>query len=258
MGMTTYLSAVRSTPTLKATPVADSGRMAVIVAAFNAEKWLPDCLTSVHAQRLPSGWEMDLRIGVDGCPATASLLDSMGQPYFYSDENVGTYVIRNSLMAVAPADAWAIFDADDIMLDGYLVTLLRLAGSDGIAGSGRTTIDAAGKVVGATGGRFSSGVCVVSDVAMKRLGGYRPDRIASDVDLIGRAKIMNLPIGRCDQHLYQRRIHRESLTQAKPTRFGSRPRMNIASAHKRLRDAGAMFVEPVTAPLALRGSRGPT
>lgn len=249
MGVTVYRNINAKIHVPKVKPIPATGSVAVILAAYKAGKWLEECVRSIYAQRLPSGWTLDLRIGVDGCEETASVLKRIGQPYFMSKKNVGTYIIRNSLMAVAPADAYAIFDADDVMLEGYLATLLRLVGTDGIAGAGRTTIDHNGKIIMSHAGRFSSGVCVISAHAMKKLGGYRPERIASDADLIGRAKLSKISVERCDEQLYHRRKHPASLTQAAPTRFGSRERVNVVAAHRRLRDEGAQHVDPVTTPM---------
>lgn len=73
----------------------------MIVAAHRARRdWLEACLRSIDAQRIGPGWAVDVRIGVDGCEATSALLLGMGRGHWWSAENVGPYLIRNSLIAL--------------------------------------------------------------------------------------------------------------------------------------------------------------
>jgi len=224
----------------------------VILAAHGASRWIAECLGSIRAQQMPSGWTVDLRIGVDGCRQTAATLDGLGVPYYRSEKNVGPYLMRNSLIALRPADCYAIFDADDVMEAGYLQTLIALAGTDGIAGSARRTINHTGRVMGNTFGRFHSGVCVISHGAWTTVGAYRPERLASDVDMIARAGLLRVQIRKTSLPLYRRRRHRHSLTQEKDTGIGSTARTNTVAEHRRRRMAGEVVVPITTTEL-----RGP-
>jgi glycosyltransferase involved in cell wall biosynthesis len=236
----------------RAAPPKPTGTCAVIMAAHGASRWIADCLASIRAQKMPDGWSRALRIGVDGCRKTAATLDSLGVPYYLSEKNVGTYVMRNSLIAMRPADCYAIFDADDIMCDDYLRTLIALAGLDGIGGSARRTINGRGQLSGNTVGRFHSGVCGISHGAWTALGAYRPERLASDVDFMARAELLKIPVRRTSFPLYLRRRHAASLTQADATGIGSKVRKDIVAGHRRLRATGGLVVPLVTIPLTAR------
>ena len=123
----------------KAEPAPKTGRCAVIVAAYHAQKWIKPCIASIRSQVLPPGWTLDLRIGVDGCAETAAALTRMKESYYLAPDNVGTYVLRNSLIGLGPADCYTIFDADDEMLPTYLATGIMGAGSNGLAGAARSS-----------------------------------------------------------------------------------------------------------------------
>src|SRR4030042_5356260 len=91
---------------------------AIIIPVYNCAEYLSDCIESVNRQLRWNRWQYELRLGGDGCRETNNLCS--GIPHFYSERNVGAYVMRNSLMYVGRADAYSIFDADDVMCDDFL------------------------------------------------------------------------------------------------------------------------------------------
>jgi hypothetical protein len=226
-------------------------RVAVIIAAYRAGTWIGQCLDAWEAVEVPDGWSADLRIGVDGCPGTRDTLN--GTPHWWSPENVGPYLIRNSLIQLEPADAFAIFDADDLPHADYLAELLPMVQGGGIAGAARRTIEHTGEEVSAHY-PYANGVCVISAQAWEALGGYRPWRVAADHDLIQRARAMGIPIQKHPRALYTRRMHPDSLTHH--PEMGSRSPWRMArksESRKLVQEArqgrGSFRVGPVTVEL---------
>ena len=185
-------------------------RAAVIIAAYRAERWIGECLEAWEAVEVPDGWEVDIRIGVDGCEGTRATLN--GTAHWFSAANVGPYLIRNSLIAQEPADVYVIFDADDLPHADYLTELLPMTDGGGIAGAARRTINEQGEET-SEHCPYANGVCVIHHAAWQRLGGYRPWRVAADHDLIQRARAMGITIHKHGRALYTRRLHPDSLTQ---------------------------------------------
>jgi glycosyltransferase involved in cell wall biosynthesis len=219
---------------------------AVIIAAYNAAAWIGECLNSVERQEGRDGWVYRLRIGVDGCHATAEALDEIGERYWIPERNVGTYVMRNSLIELEPADAYAVFDADDWMFPSYLRRCLAVVEKGAIAGPGKTTRPGTERW-----SRWAGGVCVIPHEAWRKLGGYRPERIASDDDLHRRARHLRIPVQRIRPALFYLRVHPESLTNRKATNMRSSFRAQTKRGHARARRRGELRVEPVTTPLTL-------
>lgn len=217
--------------------------VAVVIAARAAGRFIEECLRSVKAQALPDGWVMDVRLGVDDCN------DSYPSPHWRSAGNVGPYVMRNSLMALRQADAYAPFDADDVMLPGYIARLVGIAGVDGIAGSARTDI----KEEGAPNGKvhkFVHGICLFSAAAMMKLGGYRAWPVVADLDIVMRAKALKIPVRNTREVLYLRRRHGGSLTNSPELGMYSPTRTRLTMEARRLTANGDLYVEPVTTKLS--------
>jgi glycosyltransferase involved in cell wall biosynthesis len=221
---------------------------AVLLSAWNVEpSWLLEAIASVNEQLPREGWRYELRLGVDGCEATARALREEGVPFWWSSENVGAYVMRNSLAELAPADAFSIFDADDQMLPGYLFHCLRVVEKGDIAGADRVEKSKNGTKVK----RFKSGVCVIPEKAWRRLGGFRGDRVSSDTDLLLRARHLRFKVVRVRKALYVRRVHPDSLTNAPATGGRSGIRRQIKLRHHRLRARRRLVAPMATTPLEL-------
>ena len=207
-------------------------RAAVIIAAYRAERWIEQCLDAWDAVAVPDGWELDIWIGVDGCQRTASLLHLIGVHYWWSGKNVGPYLIRNSLIARVNADAYVIFDADDMPHADYLTELLPMTADGSIAGAARRTIDETGDVVEKIWG-YMWGVSVIPTEAWDMVGGYRPWRVAADYDLILRAKAMGVRVKEHTGALYTRRIHDSNLTRSSEYGMRSSYRNRMKSRARR-------------------------
>lgn len=225
--------------------------VAVVIAAYRAERWIEECLDSVYAQR--STRNIYLRIGVDGCEATSNVLTRLGEPHWFSPVNVGCFVMRNSVINFAQTmNAYAIFDADDRMRPGYVEHLARLAHPFGFAGCARYSINPLGARIGSKKEGFLCGVGLMTRHAWRVVGPYRPWRMAADSDWIARAQALEIPVETTTRMLYERRVHPESLTQHPDTKFGSPAREKLKLA---VQDSIARrdFIVPlVTTPLEWR------
>lgn len=240
----------------------------ILVAAYKADpSWIAECVASLQTQHPARGWTYDIRIGVDGYQPTSDVLrslpacqngapsgttatgDRVGVPHWYSEKNVGPYVIRNSLIALAPADAFALFDIDDVMEPSFLATLLPKLPPGGIIGAARQHMTDAGVPFGPVK-PFVTGVAIYSADAMQKLGGFRKWRMAADCDAIHRAKALGIPVRAYHKPLYRRRVHPNSLTQHPDTGFGSPTRVAYKVQIQPLIAAGDLRVTPVCTPLS--------
>lgn len=226
-------------------------RLAVLLTAYQASAWVLDAVQSIQASAsaLPAGVTVDLRIGVDACDTTARVLAAAGVGYYRPAENVGTYVLRNSLALVAPADAYVMFDADDLMRLPFLPTVARALETSAYVGPGRVDSDMRG------GPRhvkpYAHGVCAVRHDLWTALGGYHAERYAADQDLCLRATDCAgvwIPRDVAETPLYVRRRHPDSLSQHPDTNGGARVRRHAQQrmAHRRLRGGGWCAAMPST------------
>lgn len=212
--------------------------LAVIIAAYRASPWLEACLDSLReaASRRAMYAPVEIRLGIDGCEATAATCERLGVPFWWAAENVGTYVLRNSLIGWGgAAEAFVLFDADDVMRRDALVVMGQ-ALDEGMHLVGPSRFDCSPDLV-ALGQRqrYVNGVCAISAVAWDRLGGYRAERYGADADLIERAQQAGFRVHVIEEALYYRRIHPASLTQDPATGPVSPPRLQACARMAALR-----------------------
>jgi len=226
-------------------------KVAVIVAAHQVRaEWLDECIGSIEASADQTSVTLDLRIGVDGCQQTATNLGDIEQPYWWSPVNVGPYVVRNSLITLEPADAFVIFDADDVMLPEYFPLVVHALRTYSLVGPSRS--ECTETLTPIEQRTYRHGVCAFRPDVLTCLGGYQPERLAADVDFIARATRAGFHLHIVKQPCYLRRRHASSLTTAHGTGRGSAARRQATHRMERQRLAGKVHVQPVTVPLEYR------
>ena len=219
---------------------------AIIIAAYNADKYILDCYNSVKNQIPLEGWEYEIRIGVDGCQKTADILRRAGIPFYWSEKNVGAYIMRNSLMAIAPADYFSIFDADDVMFPEYLLKSLSL-NSDAVM---TAKINCNENLKPIQRSRIESGGAITfSHKILESLGGFYGVRCAADTDFMYRLGMAGYSIFDINEPLYYRRRHSQSLTKKSDTGIGSPYRKKVWADMTAKREQGIIKIKPTIVEL---------
>ncbi len=222
----------------------NSKTVAVLMAAYRAEKYINQCIHSILAQNVPQGWRVDLRIGVDGCRATS---DALKFPHYYSDQNVGAYIMRNSLISLGEADAYCFFDADDVMIQGFLTHLLAVLPDFGAVLPAKYICDEGLNVI-----LFklqTGGSTLFSHKILEKLGGFQSYRVAGDSDFLHRIELAGGKIIKIHEPLYYRRKIPDSLTQNKTTGYHSDFRRRCWQSMTEARETGVIKINPETVPL---------
>ncbi|MGI9276306.1 MAG: glycosyltransferase family 2 protein [Endozoicomonas sp.] len=217
--------------------------VSVLIAAFQAESWLQDCLDSVLKQSLPTAWQMEVLLGVDGCRKTLEAARSYNDPrirILYLSHNRGTYITFNTLMQHATGDLICRFDADDVMLEGFLSQQIPIleSGKD-ITMTWSIYTDAelkptshvlAHEVYHPKNGlnrRGTEGQFIIWRYVWEALGGFRAWRCGADTEFfirLGHAGFRHTVV---EDFLYLRRTHHQSLTTDSRTNFQSPRRLRI-------------------------------
>lgn len=217
---------------------------AIIIAAYNCPDYIMDCVNSVKRQFPIGGWNYDLRIGVDGCQKTADVLLKNKIPFYWSTENHGAYLIRNSLIYLKPADAYCYFDADDVMLPDYLNHSLRYIDvGQNIVMTAKHNTDKNLNVI-ASARIENGGAMTFTHRALKSVGGFYRWRCAGDTDIMRRFEMAGFKIFNINEPLYYRRRHSESLTKKADTGMGSAYRKQAWSAMCAEREKGIIKIKP--------------
>lgn len=218
--------------------------IAVIIAAYRAEKFINQCVASVLAQDMPPGWSLDVRIGIDGCPDTERAIK---YPYFRSERNVGAYIMRNSLIYAGKADAYTFFDADDVMIQGFFTRILPFLDDFGAVLPGKYICDSLFNV-----DKYKlqdGGSLTFTHSALEKIGGFRPFRCACDSDFMRRLELSGVKIHKIKEPLYYRRKHSESLTQKPDTGYRSDYRRRVWREMTEDRARGKLKITPEFIPI---------
>jgi glycosyltransferase involved in cell wall biosynthesis len=222
--------------------------ISILIAAWQAQDWLKDCLNGVFQQCLPEGWGMQVLLGIDGCAKTYDVIPTLDFPdleIVWLEQNCGTYVTFNTLMPFAKGELIARFDADDVMQPGYLAAHIAAieAGSDmTLTWSIYTDLQLhptshvlAHEVYHPENGlnrRGAEGQFVIRSEFMHGLGGFRPWRCGADTDFFKRVRAAGFRSSVIEQFLYLRRTHHHSLTVNPETNFKSPYRLCVQKLAK--------------------------
>lgn len=217
---------------------------AIIIPAYNADKYIIECYSSVKNQIPTGGYVYDIRIGVDGCHKTAMILESNKIPFYWSEKNVGAYIMRNSLMAIQKADMYCIFDADDVMFPEFLKRSLEYDCSM------TAKINCNEKLKPLQGAKIEYGGAITfTHNILVVLGGYYGTRCAADSDFMSRIIMAGYNIQEINEPLYYRRRHSESLTKKSDTGIGSPYRKKVWKSMCEKREKGIIKIKPTTVKL---------
>jgi len=217
-------------------------KCAIIVSAYQAHATILNCIKSIREQKPIDGWEYEIRLGVDGCNQTAEILKRNRIPFYWNRNNVGTYIMANSLMALGPADIYSRFDADDYMYPHYLQTVIPIALKYGMS--------QAGYRVGSTHSKPRVGQVTMTAATLEKLGGFAEYRCHCDRDLSRRASQLGIDI-RGMRHnqklqlaLFTKGMTPHSLTHNSKYGCGSKYRRRVRAKLTADREAGQLKITP--------------
>jgi hypothetical protein len=211
---------------------------------------------------------MRILLGVDACPQTLAVASACIAPNMairYFPNHVGPYVIFNTLAQGHRSDALVRFDADDIMLEGYLDAQLRLLDqcrAPTIIQTWSVHVDtylrpfpaplANGQVTLSDGRRAapSAGQMLITASTWSLLGGFQAWWCHADAEFLQRASWASVRRQVVPQYLYLRRIHPHSLTQRKESGYQSHLRnyyaqQMMALEQRRLAQVIPALIDPV-------------
>ncbi len=103
----------------------------IIIPAWNADKYIDECLKSIKTQTLTP---VEVLIGVDACENTleaAKKAISCNIPHisslYWFPNHSGPYLVRNTLASYAKGNVLVMFDADDVMYKNYVESMSKIA-----------------------------------------------------------------------------------------------------------------------------------
>lgn len=202
------------------------------MSAYKSKRFIKEAVDSVLNQK--GNFNLELYVGVDGCQETLDEVKHYSGEInlYYSEKNVGTYIIKNSLFKKIEDKNSIIvtFDSDDIMPVNFLVYYIEMY-NDGIVRLSGKNMKGDNQV----GLCSPEGTIITTHKIFSELGGYNPFRVGQDTDLIRRANKLKIPQKRLENApRFIRRIHDNSLTQNPDTGYRSEYRKEIINKNNDL------------------------
>ena len=216
--------------------MANSFGVSVCITAFQATRFIKECLDSVEQQtwfRERDNYE--ILVGVDNDPKTMRYLRKIMPNYkhirvFMMNSNEGTYVTINTLFYLTKYDFVVRFDADDIMHANCIEEAMNKRNQyDFVRFKFRNFYE--------TDFRWNNEVLIAHGIGLFRksiirhYGYFRPWRIAADTELLYRLRKF-IREGSTDSVVFARRVYDGSLTTAQNTKMKSPLRQYYASIIK--------------------------
>lgn len=192
----------------------DNKLVSFIVPAYKVDLFIEECLDSIHAQKC----NKEILVGVDGCEDTMTKILAIKGKYpelkvFYFNENVGTYVVMNTLIGLSKGDYISTFGADDIMKDNFSsVCLEKIKVNDFLCckGGDFSMFDKENIIRE----KLMHGTQFYKRNVFFEIGGYAAWRCGADTDFLSRAKRNKFIIYNCPQSVILRRLHENNVTVA--------------------------------------------
>ena len=193
--------------------------ISVIIPAYKAAKYIHHCLDSIQGA--------EILVGVDGnCQETIDSLKGCNAKVFCFTENVGPFVIKNTLIDQASNEHVLFFDADDVLVEGIIERIdERLAEIHYLK---LNYINFYNKPT-TRGHMMNDAVIAIKRSVFNSINGFYPWRCAADTELSYRLQHNHLKYKVLDGLAYHRRLHGNNLTMAKETGHKSPIRQGYTS-----------------------------
>lgn len=237
------------------------GLLSVLMSAYKTGRWVRAAVESVLSQELPTGWELELIVAVDGCDEVLRevlKIEDARLVVLELAENGGTYRALNTALRYARGALIAILDSDDIAVPGRFcrqIEELRRHPEIALLGGQLMAIDEKGELLPNTlrlaldalsefrrGGDYRNYlVAHVTWMARREtyasLGGYFDSQVGSDAEFCLRAVALGLHCRSLPDQLTQYRQRGGQLTRTPGT--NSRSEVRSRMVKKIHRDAEA-------------------
>lgn len=203
--------------------------LSVIIPAYKASKFIDECLASIEGA--------EILVGVDRCQETLDHLKHRDDiRLFYFQENVGPFVIKNTLVDEATHSNILFFDSDDILAPSILPKIEQaLEDAQYVK---LNYIDFHYRI-DLNGHKMNNAVIAIRKDVFNSINGFQPWKCGADTEIDKRLQHNGIKCKLLDDVAYFRRLHGNNLTMSKETGYGSplrRVYMNYVSQHERAKD----------------------
>jgi glycosyltransferase involved in cell wall biosynthesis len=211
----------------------DINGVSIVVAAYKVQNYIEECLDSINNQTWFNNNEYEILLGIDNCDFTLNIINKIKDKYknlkiWWFEDNVGPYVVFNTLIHKSKYDVISIFGADDIMMIDFIESNINLLKPKTIIKSqcrnfmnNQNPINSDGRIYN------PNGVVTFYKIDFFKVNGFANWRCGADSDFIKRFSLNGIKSINSNSITYYRRIHKESLTNNNKYGMNSQYRTKI-------------------------------
>lgn len=201
--------------------------ISIIITAYNTADYIEECLNSIYTQtwfKKSENWEV--LIGIDHCEKTLNKMQDIMHKYpnlriFYMNENVGTYIVSNTLISKAKYNKILRFDSDDIMKENMVELMIEAMETVNKSKIILCYFETFPKKENKTTKSWAHGVFLCKKSVYIKYGCFMPWKCAADTEFLTRTKKEDVQIVTIPLVLFYYRMHEKSLTKRKETSMQS-------------------------------------
>ena len=228
-------------------------KLTIIIPTFNSVDFINENLSSVINSM--KSLDCEILVGIDNCEKTLEFIknktfDSRIKFYLFT-KNVGPYVIKNSLTKLSKSEYILFFDSDDIMKESMITEMMeKIPTHDFVKPRYINFKHSEGyqKYINETKSNlYGEGVFMIKKDLFLSMNGFEGWRTTADTDFMNRLYKNSRKGGNTKTIVFYRRIHNNSLTQSKPTGYGSKLRSeynNLVAKRKSFGPLPYLSTEP--------------
>lgn len=215
----------------------------IIIPTYNIINYLTECLDSVITSI--KDLNVEVLVGIDGCEKTLSYIqDSRFDPrirFYYFNQNVGPYIVKNSLSLISNSDYLMFFDSDDIMKEELVQDIIRYKSTHKLIKPMYIDFNEEVKNINlekSNANTYGEGVFGIEKKLFLDMNGFEGWRCAADSDLMNRLYKNNVKLIHTKSLGFYRRVHKNSLTQHPDTNLSSQMRGKYYNLSKKRKTFG--------------------
>jgi glycosyltransferase involved in cell wall biosynthesis len=219
--------------------------LSIIIPTFNNVKYIDECLESVI--KSVKDLSCEILVGIDKCENTLNHIKLNKYDkrirFFYFENNVGPYIIKNTLTNISKSSDILFFDSDDVMKENMIPDILSNLKFYSCVkpmyinfnnNENHTLLkDRLSKT-------FGEGVFAIKKNVFLNLNGFEGWRCAADSEFNSRLFKNKNSLTYTKSLSFYRRIHNNSLTSKPETGYSSELRRNYVKTMNKRKNFGPL------------------
>jgi hypothetical protein len=202
----------------------ETHKISIIISTYKSANYL-DQIIDIFKKQVDrySDIEIEILVGIDSCFETLEHISEKNYPdyvkFYFTNENVGTYFIRNSLSIKAKHETLLFFDSDDIPNDDMLFQIFTNIKDNDVLRYKFIEYNEITGLKSYVSKVYSFGTFVISKRLFYEINGFYTWRVSSDFEFALRIDSKGCKVGKINEPIF---MYRKGLINQLTSKFGGK------------------------------------